>query len=183
MDAQAEGRIVNRSALWAAIAATMSIAAALLVTVAWKMPPRLIWNLSASVPIGMYMVRSTPDLEPGQLVAVMPPRALASFMAKRHYLGVGVPMLKRVVALPGQTVCQSRRRVRIDGAFTAMARGVDSRSRTLPVWSGCHRVTRDEVFLLNAEVSDSFDGRYYGVLPRSTVIGRAVPVWTWKHET
>ena len=88
-------------------------------------------------------------------------------MATRRYLGVGVPMIKHVAALPGQTVCRSKRRVRIDGALVATARRMDSQSRTLPVWSGCHRVTRNEVFLLNANVSDSFDGRYFGVLPRS----------------
>ena len=170
------------AAPWATVCATVSIAAALLATVAWQMPSRLIWNVSASVPIGLYLLRSTLDLQPGQLVAAMPPRALASLMATRRYLGVGVPMLKHVAALPGQTVCRSGRRVRIDGAFVAMARRVDSRLRALPVWSGCHRVARSEVFLLNANVGDSFDGRYFGVLPRSTVIGRAVPVWTWKRD-
>jgi hypothetical protein len=28
--------------------------------------------------------------------------------------------------------------------------------------------------------SDSLDGRYFGFLPASSVIGRAVPVWTWE---
>ena len=172
---------MNR-APWASIAATISITAVLLATVAWKMPSRLIWNVSASVPIGLYLVRPAADLQPGQLVAAMPPRALASFMGARRYLGVGVPMLKHVAALPGQTVCRTRRRVRVDGAVVAMARRLDSRSRALPVWSGCHRVARSEVFLLNENVGDSFDGRYFGMLPRSTVIGRVVPVWTWKRD-
>ncbi|QXQ06918.1 S26 family signal peptidase [Sphingosinicellaceae bacterium] len=173
---------MNRSSPLAAIAATMSIAAAVLATVAWKMPPRLIWNVSASIPLGLYLVRPSPDPQLGELVAAMPPGALASFMATRRYLGVGVPMLKHVAALTGQTVCRSGRRVRIDGVFIASARRVDSLSRALPIWSGCHRVTRNDVFLLNSNVSDSFDGRYFGVLARSTVIGRVVPVWTWKRE-
>ena len=173
---------MTRSAPWIAVGATISIAAALLATVAWKMPPRLIWNVSASVPVGLYLVRPALDFQPGQLVAAMPPPELASFMANRRYLGVGVPMLKHVAALPGQMVCRSKRRVRIDGAFVANVRRIDSRFRALPVWSGCHRVARNEVFLLNANVTDSFDGRYFGVLPRSTVIGRVVPVWTWKRE-
>lgn len=173
---------MKRRAPWVVIAVTASITVTLLTTVAWKMPSRLIWNVSASVPIGLYVIRPTLDLQPDQLVAAMPPRALASFMATRRYLGVGVPMLKHVAALPGQTVCRSGQRVRIDGAFVATARRMDSRSRALPIWSGCHRVAKDQVFLLNANFSDSFDGRYFGVLSRSTVIGRAMPVWTWKRE-
>ena len=173
---------MNRSAPWASIAATISISAAVLATAAWKMPARLIWNVSASVPVGLYLVRPMRDLQSGELVAAMPPRPLASFMVTRRYLGVGVPMLKHVAALSGQTVCRSKRRVLVDGAVVAMARRVDSRSRALPFWSGCHRVARSEVFLLNANVGDSFDGRYFGMLPRSTVIGRVVPVWTWKRD-
>ncbi len=173
---------MNRSAPWAAIAATMLIAVAVMATVAWKMPPRLVWNVSASVPIGLYLVRPALNLQPYELVTAIPPRALASFMATRRYLGVGVPMLKHVAALPGQTVCRSGRRIGINGQFVATARRVDSRSRALPVWRGCHRVAWSEVFLLNANVGDSFDGRYFGVLPRSSVIGRAVPVWTSKRE-
>ncbi len=173
---------MSSSAPWASAGATISITAALLATLAWKAPPCLIWNVSASVPVGLYLVRPAPDLQPGQLVAAMPPRALSSLMAARRYLGVGFPMLKHVAALTGQTVCRSGRRVRIDEVFVASAGRVDSLSRALPIWSGCRRVTRNDVFLLNANVSDSFDGRYFGVLPRSTVIGRAVPVWTWKRE-
>ena len=59
---------MNRPAPWAATAAAMSIAAALLATAAWKMPPLLIWNVSASVPVGLYLIRPAPDLQPGQLV-------------------------------------------------------------------------------------------------------------------
>ena len=35
-----------------------------------------------------------------------------------------------------------------------------------------------EVFLMNPGVPDSLDGRYFGPLPASSIIGRAAPVWT-----
>jgi type IV secretory pathway protease TraF len=35
-----------------------------------------------------------------------------------------------------------------------------------------------EVFLMNWEVRDSLDGRYFGPVPASSVIGRALPLWT-----
>ena len=31
---------------------------------------------------------------------------------------------------------------------------------------------------MNPGVKDSLDGRYFGVLPASSIIGRATPVWT-----
>ena len=67
--------------------------------------PRLIWNASASVPIGLYAVHPADTLQVTELVVVRPPNDLARFLAERHYLPEGVPMLKRVLALPGQTVC------------------------------------------------------------------------------
>ncbi len=162
------------------VAGTASLVTAVAATIAVDMPRRVIWNVSASVPLGLYVTTPVHRLRVGELVAVRPPEKLATFMASRRYLGAGVPMLKHVAALPGQSVCRRRLRIRIDGRPVASARLADSLGRPLPAWRGCHRLTDDEVFLLNAEVSDSFDGRYFGAVPRSKVIARAVPVWTWR---
>ena len=75
--------------------------------------PRLIWNASASVPIGLYAVDPTGALHVTELVVVRPPEALASFLDERRYLPTGVPMLKRILALPGQTVCRTDRAITI----------------------------------------------------------------------
>ena len=58
--------------------------------------PRLIWNASASVPIGLYAVRPAGALHVTELVVVQPPEALASFLDERRYLRTGIPTLKRV---------------------------------------------------------------------------------------
>ncbi len=162
------------------IASTASLVTAVAATVAIDVPRPMIWNLSASVPLGLYVTTPVQRLRVGELVAVRTPEKLASLMASRRYLGLSVPMLKRVAALPGQLVCRQRLQVRINGRPVAVARLRDSRALLLPDWRGCHRLADDEVFLLNATVKDSFDGRYFGALPRSTVIGRAIPVWTWR---
>lgn len=164
------------------VAGTASLVTAVAATIAVDVPRRVIWNVSASVPLGLYVTMPMKRLRVGELVAVRPPEKLASFMVSRRYLGAGVPMLKHVAALPGQLVCRRRQRVRIDGRPVASARLADSRARPLPVWRGCHRLADHEVFLLNTTISDSFDGRYFGALPRSSVTGRAVPLWTSKRK-
>ena len=68
-----------------------------------------------------------------ELVAVLPPEPLAAFLAERSYLPRGVPMLKRVLALPGQTVCRNGLTITVDGiglARRAIATGVAVRSRS-----------------------------------------------------
>ncbi len=68
--------------------------------------PVFIWNASASVPIGLYRVLPEDHLAVADLVAVTPPEPIAKFLADRNYLPRGVPLLKHVLGLPGQTVCR-----------------------------------------------------------------------------
>ncbi|MBN9511061.1 MAG: S26 family signal peptidase [Alphaproteobacteria bacterium] len=144
--------------------------------------PRLIWNASASVPIGLYAVHPAHKLNITELVVVRPPADLARYLAERRYLPEGVPMLKRVLALPGQTVCRSDRTITVDGIGMGDALERDTLGRPLPVWQGCQRIPENCVFLMNWQSADSFDGRYFGLLSRATVLGRADPVWTQEED-
>lgn len=54
----------------------------------------------------------------------------------------------------------------------------DRRGRPLPIWQGCRLVANGELFLMNWQVRDSLDGRYFGPLPATAVIGRATPLYT-----
>lgn len=139
--------------------------------------PSFIWNASASVPIGLYHVVPASRIDVTDIAVVMPPQPLASFLAERQYLPKGVPLLKRVLALKGTTVCRQGTAIITHGATVGLARERDSRGRRLPVWQGCRVIAGSEVFLMNRDVPDSFDGRYFGPLPLTSVIGRAVPVW------
>ncbi|GHH24208.1 peptidase S26 [Sphingomonas glacialis] len=138
---------------------------------------RLIWNASESVPIGLYAVRAAAQPRRGDLVAVVPPTALAGYLAGRHYLPLHVPLLKHVAGISGQRVCRPGTRVTVDGVTLGSALHRDHRGRPLPVWHGCRTLGTRDVFLMNASVPDSFDGRYFGPLPASTIVGRLTPVW------
>jgi type IV secretory pathway protease TraF len=89
-----------------------------------------------------------------------------------------VPLLKHVAALGGQRVCRVGPAVSIDGVTVGAALGHDRRGRPLPVWQGCTVLAADQVFLFNADRPDSLDGRYFGPLSRTTMVGRAQPIWT-----
>ncbi|WP_128970299.1 S26 family signal peptidase [Bradyrhizobium tropiciagri] len=140
--------------------------------------PAYVWNASQSVPPGLYRVQSTDKRYVTELVAVRPPEPLATFLDLNGYLPIGVPMLKRVLALPGQTVCRHGFTITVDAIEMGEARELDSRGRRLPAWEGCDVVGEGELFLMNWQSADSLDGRYFGVVPSSAVFGRAIPVWT-----
>ena len=143
--------------------------------------PRLIWNATASVPIGLSAIERPTDLQVTDLVIVRPPEQLESFLIDRSYLARGVSLVKHVLAPAGQSVCRNGFVITIDAVAVANARESDSRGRPLPSWQGCRVVHEDEVFLMNRS-ADFFDGRYFGPLPTSSVIGRAIAFWTIGEE-
>ena len=140
--------------------------------------PKLIWNASASTPIGLYAVQPISTLRDTELVVVMPPEPVASFLADGGYLPRGVSLMKHVLALPGQTVCREGLRITVDHVEVGDAQARDRRGRDLPDWQGCRTLATGEVFLMNPGVPNSLDGRYFGPLPASSIVGRATPLWT-----
>jgi conjugative transfer signal peptidase TraF len=139
--------------------------------------PKLIWNASASVPIGLYAVQPAGALRTGELLVVTPPEKLATFLDERRYLPKGIPLLKHIAALPGQTVCRTGNTISIDGITVGPALDRDHLGRSLPVWHGCRVIATGEVFLMNRQSVASLDGRYFGPLPSTTIVGRADPIW------
>ncbi|WP_121501904.1 S26 family signal peptidase, partial [Pseudomonas aeruginosa] len=112
---------------WAiATASAASLFAASFLAVAVFDPfPRVVWNASASAPIGLYRIEPLPDPPHGALVAVKPPPALARWLAERGYLGERVPLLKHVAARPGQIVCRIDAVVSVDGRPVVVAQQRD----------------------------------------------------------
>jgi conjugative transfer signal peptidase TraF len=99
------------------------------------------------------------------------------FMARRHYLPLGVPLLKHVVALPGDRLCRVGLQITVNGKAVGEALHHDRLGRPLPRWQGCQALSEGQLFVMNCEVRDSFDGRYFGPIDRLRVIGRATPLW------
>jgi len=140
--------------------------------------PRLIWNATASAPTGLYALLLGGQLHPLDLVAARPPEAIAAYLADGGFLPKGVPLLKRVLAVSGQTICRTGDVVTVDQIEVGVAQSRDHLGGALPRWSGCRRLSADEIFLMNPTVPDSLDGRYFGPIPIASIIGRAVPLWT-----
>ena len=153
-------------------------AVALVMSTMEEATPAYIWNASKSVPIGLYQLQPLGRLAVTELVAVRPLEPLATFLDLNGYLPIGVPMLKRVLALSGQTVCRHGVAIVVDGIDMGHARERDGRGRPLPAWHGCRLIPDGDVFVMNWQSPDSLDGRYFGPLPTSAVIGKVVPIWT-----
>ena len=166
----------------ATLALTAAAAALLAGTVGPRPTPRFDWNASESVPTGLYRVQPPRRLIVTDLVVAFPPGPLALLLAEGGYLPRGVPLIKRILALPGQTVCRMDLSITVDRIEMGAARERDRRGRLLPVWQGCRVVRSGEVFLMNWDEPASLDSRYFGPLPAAAIVGRAVPLWTFEEE-
>jgi conjugative transfer signal peptidase TraF len=138
--------------------------------------PWLVWNASASAPVGLYRVLPGKPIR-GDLVLVHTPNSVRQLAAEWGYLPATVPLVKRVAAVDGDIVCAAGDVISVNGRVVAERLARDRLGRPLPSWSGCHLLDDGEAFLLMEGVSDSFDGRYFGPIPTAAIIGRLVPLW------
>ena len=141
--------------------------------------PRLVWNASASAPIGLYLLVPSGTVKYGDLVLAWLPDEVRVLASERGYLRFEVPLIKRVAALANDTICCEGRSVFVDQRPLAHRLDLDRMGRALPSWSGCNTLNSDQVLLLMEGVPDSFDGRYFGPSRTKHLLGRLVPLVTF----
>ncbi|WIW88068.1 S26 family signal peptidase [Sphingobium sp. V4] len=138
--------------------------------------PRLVWNASASAPVGLYWINPHATVAPGDMVVARLPEPVRALAAARRYLPANVPLVKRVVAQAGDEICALGDKVFVNGRPAARRRLADGVGRAMPTWHGC-RMLRGRQLLLLMDSPDSFDGRYFGVTEGTDLIGKARLLW------
>lgn len=95
----------------------------------------------------------------------------------------GVPYLKRVIGLPGETIHFRDGRLVVNGAIAINPPSVarlrfDSPLRADVRFGGKddYQIPQDGYFVVGDNTTNSFDSRFWGSVPRSNIIGRATKV-------
>lgn len=159
-------------------AAAIGLGTSLLVlTIAIPPTPRLVWNASASAPIGLYAVNPGASIQAGDMVVARLPERWRVLAALRRYLPANVPLVKRVAAVAGDQVCAVGAHVRVNGRRLAERRSADGAGRPLPWWRGCIRLRQGKYLLLMPGSPASFDGRYFGPTEGAQLVGKATLLW------
>ncbi len=88
-------------------------------------------------------------------------------------------LVKRVIALPGQTIYSSGNSIYVNGRLLAQPYLPSYDPLGPPIASRLHpyRVPAGEFYLLGDNRSDSCDSRYWGPIEGSSIIGKVVLVW------
>jgi len=147
----------------------------------------LIANTDSAAPAGVYHVASK-SFRRGDLVAACLPPEIAQAGLVCGYLRTGPcpghaePVGKIAAAIAGDTVVIERRGVTINGKpipHSAVAPH-DSKGRPLQhVPFGSYTVAADQVWLFGFHDRRSWDARYFGPVPITSVRGALEPVLTW----
>jgi conjugative transfer signal peptidase TraF len=142
-------------------------------------PPRplLLWNASASSPVGLYAVTAAGRPRAGDMIIAWPPPGARRLAAARGYLPARVPLVKRVAAISGARVCAVRGGVLVNAKLAALRSARDPSGRPMPWWSGCKMLGSGDLFLLAPNARDAFDGRYFGLTRANEVVGKAKLLW------
>ncbi len=120
------------------------------------------------------------------IVSVAPPDTTIFQLARsRHYLDWGScpggysALLKPVVAIPGDRVAVSSEGIAVNGVRIPNSKplSTDNSGRPLtPVKFGTYEIKPGTVWLVSNSAR-SFDSRYFGALPQTSVLGAAKPIW------
>lgn len=138
--------------------------------------PRLVWNASASAPVGLYWVSPAAPVTTGDMVVARLPEPIRELAASRRYLPRNVPLVKRVAAAAGDEICALGDQIFVNGRPAAKRRLADGAGRAMPSWHGCHMLRGLQLLLL-MDSPGSFDGRYFGVTEGTDLVGKARLLW------
>ncbi|WP_228933641.1 conjugative transfer signal peptidase TraF [Roseibium aggregatum] len=142
-------------------------------------------NTTPSFPLGLWRIEElSREARLGDTLFICPPaNSPAIELARdRLYLPAGLcngdmaPLIKTVVAMPGQLVTIDGDQVAIDGELLAHSciQAKDGQGRPLAAYAG-GIVPAGELFVHSDYVA-SYDSRYFGPIPAGGVLGLARPV-------
>ncbi len=142
-------------------------------------------NIEESMPLGVYWFVPGPVVQ-GNIVQSCLPKRIATYALQHHYLVRGgscsdglIPVIKVLAATSDDSINISAHAVTIDGHVWPMSsiRRVDSSGHRvdlhLPL--GPYRCSQNSVFLMG-EHPRSWDSRYWGCVPQTSIAGRWVPI-------
>src|ERR1700678_1249551 len=140
----------------------------------------LLWNWTASLPLGLYWLspERRSQVKVGALVAFPVPAPVRALVAERRYLPPGALLVKPVVAASADSVCTDKGTLTINGAPLGAIRTEDTQGRPLPRDARCGPLPEGQIFVAS-HLPTSFDSRTFGPVPLSDIRGTVTPLWTY----
>lgn len=146
-------------------------------------------NMTRSLPLGLYLISNDPA---ARLVAFCPSLGAMDKSASRgyrgHSYGLGCPdgappLMKPVVALPGQNVVVSAKGIAVEQRLLPNTAPLpfDGKRRPLRAWpTGSYQVEPGTLWVASTFHPGSYDSRYLGPIRVDQVLFRMRPLWLFE---
>ena len=145
-------------------------------------------NVTPSMARGLWQQSGQPPKRGDVVIACPPAMHVLQLGADRGYLGGGdcpslyEPLIKPIAAMPGDTVVvRPDGMIEVNGTALQNSRSLsrDGAGRPLPgIPAGTYGVAPGQVWLISSYSPRSFDSRYLGPVPVSSIRGTVKPLWT-----
>ncbi|EKE01521.1 MAG: conjugal transfer protein precursor [uncultured bacterium] len=135
------------------------------------------YSATPSMPQGFYLVVPTKKIERYDVVEFIPPKPVLNFLKERKWVPQSGLIIKYVFAVPGDDVCVRDEAVWVNGKRVGDVYRFYAPEKILPRTKICGKLNADQYLLLSTKRRRSFDGRYFGAISSSDILGRAVPVF------
>lgn len=132
---------------------------------------------TSSVPFDLYLETSG-NPEPGDYVLVRVPDTAARFARERGYWSGTSAWIKQIAAKTGDQVCVEHGHVFINGRNAAAILNNDTQGRKLMHTTICRTLTETEFYILGRS-DHSYDSRYFGPVPASSIVSKLRPVFSF----
>lgn len=134
----------------------------------------LTYQETASMPIGWYLQTPINKVKKEDVVIVNLNQNWQQYLVRHHWIGKNMTLMKHVFAIPGDTVCIKHQHLLINGRKVVKIYKYYAKNKPLPQWHFCGRVPNNQYLLLSTLSLRSFDGRYFGLIQRSSIIGKGI---------
>lgn len=130
-----------------------------LICFSWITPKNFIFNLTESVPLGLYKIEAGVNI---------PKKSLIVFRFEERWL------IKEVVGIQGDWFCVSEEGdFSVNREWMGKAKANDSYGKKLTRVEGCQKVAADE-WVVRGTGDRSFDSRYFGTIKSHQILGKAM---------
>lgn len=142
------------------------------------------YNLTASIPTGIYKIYKVEELKRGDVVVFKIPKNEEKFMRERGYITPKIKaLIKKIGAVSGDTVNITDNLLYINNEFVKEIPKKDSLDRPMKIANiKNYKLKEDEFFIIGDSIK-SYDSSYLGIIKKNEITHKAKLIFeTGKNE-
>ncbi|MGL5569274.1 MAG: conjugative transfer signal peptidase TraF [Cetobacterium sp.] len=140
---------------------------------------KYIWNVTNSMPIGIYLLEEIKEVERDQIIYIAIPEKAKQILWERNYLPKEISFLvKQVKGIEGDIVTVCNNTLYINGIFKGKIKEKDNKGLPLNGLSGTIALKENEYFLMGKD-DESYDSRYFGTIKKDNILKKATLVFSF----